>query len=239
MQIKHKLKQTGKNNSRIVFLLLMSLSLCGCAGKPDLRMDGFCAEESETGLPEGTASPQDGAAQLSKKEASPGEDTAETEKAILVFVCGAVENAGVYSLKAGSRLYEAVEAAGGFRADADRDWLNLADTLQDGQKLRVYTMEETAALWKQEGQAQGVNAEDSGGASDHSGTGASDSSGKVNLNTATREQLMTLPGIGGAKADAVIAYREEYGGFQAIEDIMKIRGIKEAVFSKIKDKIIV
>ena len=62
---------------------------------------------------------------------------------------------------------------------------------------------------------------------------------KINLNTASKEQLMTLSGVGSAKADAIIAYRKEQGGFQSIEDIMKIEGIKEGVFKKIKDKITV
>ena len=115
-----------------------------------------------------------------------------------------------------------------------RDWLNLAEAVQDGGKLRVYTMEETAGLREQDFEEpdrrdgrSDVNGEENG------------ADRKINLNTASREQLMTLPGIGEAKAEAVIAYREEHGSFQNIEEIKRISGIKDAVFLKIKDRITV
>lgn len=198
-----------------------------------MQTEGLLSEESETNLQaEGVLTRETVSLQERLTEA-------KTEEEIVVFVCGAVERAGIYRLAADSRLYEAVEQAGGFRADADRDWLNLADTLRDGQKLRIYTLEETAALRGQGCQEQGAEDASSDGGADPYGADDAARSGKININTASREQLMTLPGIGEAKADAMMTYREEHGGFQAIEDIMKISGIKEAVFSKIKDKIIV
>lgn len=136
---------------------------------------------------------------------------------IFVYVCGAVREPGVYELPAGSRVYEAVAAAGGMTEQADEKSLNQAGVLEDGQQITVYTAEEAAALPVQDG------------------TGTSGE--KVNLNTASRDALMTLPGIGEAKADAILAYRDEHGGFKSTEEIQQVEGIKEKVFEKIKDQI--
>ena len=150
-----------------------------------------------------------------------------------MYVCGAVNCPGVYELSASARVYQAVEAAGGFRDDADQEWVNQAQFLQDGGKIRIYTRLETDQM-RQEGLEEGsVLPEGQDAQTEQAGESP------VNLNTATREELMTLPGIGEAKADAVIAYREENGGFSSPEEIMNISGIKEAVFSQIKDRITV
>ena len=131
----------------------------------------------------------------------------ETEPSIAVYVCGAVNCPGVYELSASARVYQAVEAAGGFRDDADQEWVNQAQFLQDGGKIRIYTRLETDQM-RQEGLEEGsVLPEGQDAQTEQAGESP------VNLNTATREELMTLPGIGEAKADAVIAYREENGGF--------------------------
>jgi competence protein ComEA len=146
---------------------------------------------------------------------------------IYVHVCGAVKKPGVYKLAQGARVADAVESAGGFSKKASDVSLNLAANLEDGQKIYVPTKKEM----------------------EESGTGVSDnvindgsntvSSGdtKININTASKEELMTIPGIGEAKACSIIAYREENGTFKTIEDIMKIPGIKEGLFSKISDRI--
>ncbi len=140
---------------------------------------------------------------------------------ICVHVTGYVHNPGVYQLREGSRVYEAVEIAGGFTDEADTEFLNLASVLQDGQQIHVYSKSESVT-------AQTTYYS--------SGT---DASGNVliNINTASKEQLMTLPGIGESRADSIIDYREENGGFSSIEDIMNVSGIKEAAFKKIKDYI--
>lgn len=157
-------------------------------------------------------------------EASKEEETDAEEAAdCAVYVCGAVVMPGVYVLPAGSRICEAVSAAGGMQENAAYESVNQAEEIQDGQMIVVLTKEEL-----QEGQVleDGTRQQDT----------ADD---RVNLNTATKTQLMTLPGIGEAKADSIIAYREKNGGFSSIEDIKKIEGIKEGVFSKIKDSIAV
>ena len=167
---------------------------------------------------------------------------------IAVYISGAVNRPGVCYLPAGARICDALEEAGGFTAEADSQWLNQARTLADGEMLVVYTAAETAQM-KEQGIARGSSAlEDVSGYSQNiaSGTGqgmaagtAEGSGSLVNLNTATREQLMTLPGIGEAKADAIIRYRTETGLFASTEDVMNISGIKNSVYEKIRDRVTV
>lgn len=111
--------------------------------------------------------------------------------------------------------------------------------MADGMQIRVPTQEETAGMTPAQAGADGGNAAQTvsggGGASQTSGSGVQ----KINLNTASREELLTLPGIGEAKAAAVVAYREANGGFSSIEDIKNVEGIKEGVFQKIKELITV
>ena len=125
--------------------------------------------------------------------------------------------------------------SGGFTGIADREWLNLAETLRDGQKLKILTLEE-AQIQRNAGTVQepGMDDGELSAAKEDAASG-----GRVNLNTATREELMTLPGIGEAKAEAVIRYREEHGTFQTVEEIMQISGIKDAIYMKIKDRLTV
>ena len=143
---------------------------------------------------------------------------------IWVYVCGAVQSPGVYELPAESRVFEALEAAGGTRKDAELRLLNQAAFLTDGEQITVLTAEEVET-------AGGVPA--AGAEKEEAGA----LSGKVNLNTAGREELMTLSGIGEARAAAIIAYREAHGPFSSPEEIMNIEGIKEKAFSKIKEEI--
>ena len=149
-------------------------------------------------------------------------------KDIKVYVCGAVQRPDVYEISADSRIVDAVSAAGGFAIDAYPEAMNLAETVSDGSRIYVPTKEEVDAL--------AVVYSDTGSGS---GGTTSDSTGRVNINTATLEELTTLPGIGDTRARAIIDYREQNGAFGNIEDIMKVTGIKEKSFSKIKDSICV
>ena len=162
----------------------------------------------------------DSAAEEITTEAAETAETTGEEKAasIWVYVCGEVRDPGVYELPEGSRITDAVEAAGGMTGDAAETYLNLAETLSDGQKIEVPSVEMAEAL--EEAAAQ-------------------DTSGLVNLNRATEAELMTLSGIGESKAKEIIRYRESSGGFQKPEDLMNIPGIKEGVFYKIRDQITV
>ena len=166
-----------------------------------------------------------------------GESTVETQEyvenseksGVYVYICGEVVNPGVYELSEDSRIYEAVDAAGGFTENAARESINLASKVSDGMQITIYNKEEAASL-----PAGGTSAGKNSGQDQ-----MSESSSLVNLNTATKEELMTLKGIGESKAEDIIRYREKSGGFKKIEDIMKISGIKEAGFQKIKDSITV
>ena len=157
----------------------------------------------------------------------PIQETFEIEK-LVVHVCGAVENPGIYTLPAGSRLYEAVAMAGGFSKEADTSYHNLARSIEDGERIYILSVAETKELTTE----QQVAGE--AGVSISSQTNA-----LVNLNTATIEQLMTLPGIGEARAKEILAYRAKIGRFTDIEELMNVSGIGESRFENVKDKITV
>ena len=151
-----------------------------------------------------------------------------------VHICGEVVKPGVYEMEPGDRVFRAVELAGGFTEEAARDYLNMAQETADGMKITVPSRraveaeeKETASWIQMPGTPEGRS------------PGEETTPGKIDLNTASMEELMTLRGIGQAKAEAVIRYREEQGPFRTTEEIMKIPGIKEAAFQKIKDDITV
>ena len=137
---------------------------------------------------------------------------------IYVHICGAVINPGVYQVPVGTRVYQALELAGGSSDDAYLSGINLADKLADGQKVYIPAEGENA---------EGILSTDSGGVQ----------SVMININTASEAELMTLPGIGQSRAKDIINYRVKNGFFESIDDIMKVSGIKEAAFEKIKDLI--
>ncbi len=262
--------QGWKATLLFVLLFVLSFILSGCSGRAEVYTAGVREQEPQemsavrtekettTGLP-GTDSSKEYAdaageepGSAKRESEAPGEGLqsagGEPEASGYVYVCGAVARPGVYPLHEGMRVFEALEQAGGFSQDADREWLNQAELLQDGERLYVYTQEETRVI------TEGMQADEqpddtvlwaesagaAGAIGDDSEAGSAGSAGqKVNLNTADREQLKTLPGIGDAKADAIIRYREEHGSFGSIEEIQNISGIKSAVFSKIKDLITV
>lgn len=157
----------------------------------------------------------------------PGQEDS-VPKELVVYVCGAVESPGIYTLPADSRLYEAIRMAGGFSKEADPAYHNLARSIEDGERIYILSSSETNALTTE----QQVAGEE--GTAD-----LSQANGLINLNTATAEQLMTLPGIGEARAADILAYRNKIGQFTDIEELMNVSGIGEARFEKIKDKITV
>lgn len=148
---------------------------------------------------------------LTEEETENVSDSSWEETEIYVYLCGAVENPDVYSVKEGSRVFEVIQKAGGFTEDADKTYVNQARVVADGEQIKIPTVGEVVEQ-KKDG---------------------------INMNTASKEVLCTLPGIGESRAESIIQYREENGLFQTKEDIMKVPGIKEGMYDKIKDKIIV
>ena len=198
-----------------------AVTFCMAAVLVFLTGIGGCKRDSGVQLE--TAIALEETEEKSGKETSPEETEMEPENTIYVHVCGAVVSPGVYKLLEGSRVYEAVEAAGGMRDDAARDYLNMSGMLSDGCKVTVPFLTEL-----EEGEQYGLQ-EPVG----------ENGAQLVDINRADKEQLMSLPGRGEAKAEAVIAYREEHGDFKQPEDIMLVTGIKEAAYEKLKDKITV
>ncbi len=141
----------------------------------------------------------------------------QEEESVYIHIVGEVKKPGVYTFRQRPRVIDVIQAAGGFTKDAVTSVVNQAETLEDGVQLVIES--------KKDYKKKSV------------GAGKQAGSGKLDLNTATKEELMTLPGIGDSKAAAILSYRETNGKFRAIEDIMKIPGIKNGVFDKIREKI--
>ncbi len=153
---------------------------------------------------------------------------APTPEPIQVHVAGAVVRPGLYDLPEGSRVMDAIEAAGGLVAEADKNGLNLAARVEDAQKLDVPFV---SGYLPEADQGFVVISE---------GT-PSPSAGEelVNINTASPEELDELPGIGQTNAQKIIAYREENGPFARIEDLVNVSGIGSAIYEGLKDLITV
>lgn len=136
---------------------------------------------------------------------------------VYIHLCGAVENPGVYEVPSDSRLVDAVNGAGGLLEGADVSRVNLAVKITDG--MQVYIPYENEPQ-PEEGFPGGTGADD-----------------RIDINRADTEELCRIPGVGESRAEAIIAFREDRGPFQKIEDIMKVPGIKQGMFDKMKDKI--
>lgn len=210
-----------KTNKLIIFGL--AVLICGSIYYMSDYMPDY-RPESITGIPDvGTTAAE---MQSGKNDAVLQESRTEL---IYVYVCGSVNEPGVYEVREGSRVHELIALAGGFADDAYTLSVSMAKTVTDGQTLYVPHLDE---------------AEDDAAGSGLSGsvTGDDDTYGqktKININTASVEQLMTLKGIGESRARDIVDYRMRNGSFKKTEDVMKVSGIKEAAYSKIKDDICV
>ena len=221
MELERKGTMMKKRYLGIVCLITAcALLCCGCGDKGTAILIGETKESADVPAEgEQEASRASGQAGTAAQSAASGENASEAQDTtIRVYVCGAVANPGVVEIPQGSRVEDALKAAGGFGAEAGREAVNLADWVSDGQKL--YFPKEGEAL-------EEIAAE------------AESTPGLVNINTADVAALCTLPGIGESRAQDIISYREANGGFGACEDIMKVSGIKTAAYEKIKDKITV
>ncbi len=234
MIIKEKSKMTSKKILCVLGVFLLALAepvlLCGCASSRDEVAMELVREEYS-----GAEIPDTNMTEVSFPDAmSDAVDASVIESElpmVYIYVCGAVELPGVYSLKQGSRLYEAVELAGGLTADADENCLNMARQITDGEQVVILTQEEALAL-KEAGTYTCLSG-------DSVQEMSTQDSGLVNINTATAAELTTVSGIGAGRAQAIIDYREKNGNFGSIDEIKNVDGIKDGLFSKIKDKITV
>ncbi|HDV8363676.1 MULTISPECIES: helix-hairpin-helix domain-containing protein [Bacillus] len=155
--------------------------------------------------------------EIEKKGKPKISDTKEQKRTIIIDVKGAVSKEGVYEMKEGDRVKDAVQKAGGFLSEVDMKKVNLAQIVQDQMLLYIPSKNE----------------------SEQEVLTSSKEDGKIRINTAAKEQLEKITGIGSRKAESILKYREEHGPFQKIEDLLEIDGIGAKSLEKIKDQIII
>lgn len=192
----------------IIMASVMTPALTGCS-----KTDRVITFGNETGSFDREENAE-GASETESTDMGDAPDSPETGE-IYVYVSGAVKSPGVYKLLAGSRVVDALDAAGGFGEGADESFVNLAALLEDGEQIDFPLEGETGDT---------VNV----------GSGKA-----VNINTADKEKLCTIPGIGEAKADAIINFRENNSRFSSKEDIMKVSGIGRGLYDRISEYICV
>lgn len=227
------LRKTAKSMAALVMAFLF---LCGCTHnreesvntQQDIAQEYFGTESVSDGAEsKGADINHSGSSSAYGSDGGTHESSDQSQKEagdIFIYVCGAVKEPGVYVLPEGSRVYEAIQMAGGMTPEANEAFVNQARVLVDGEQITVFTKEETEGLDPK--------------AFDYD-VPAMDpvAQGKININKATAEELTSLSGIGEAKALAIIEYRETNGAFRETADIMKVSGIGEALYNKIKDDI--
>lgn len=148
-----------------------------------------------------------------------------TAGGVYVYVTGQVKNPGVYEVSKGARLYQVIEKAGGLTGKAQKGYLNLAETVVDGQQVQVLSKKQ----YKKIKQGSIQSEEEMSPSKD----------GAININRATAEELTNLAGIGDSKANAIVKYRQKNGSFSSIEEIKNVTGIGDATFENIKEQITV
>ena len=202
-------------NKKLIMFLYMMMEICllsmlsGCSPKKIPSLEEALEQKWENIADESTEVPC-----TLENEVISSDQTAENQ--VYVYVCGAVHNPGVYLLAKESRIVAAVEAAGGFLESAAKEAVNLAAPVTDGMQIVVPSQEEFSNTKAYEQKMQ---------------------DGKVNLNTAQILELCTLSGIGQAKAEAILAYRNEIGRFSSIEQLKNVVGIGDSLFERIKESI--
>lgn len=207
----------------VLFLLCLNLFTgCNQGNKAEVTGSYDISTNEETDVQQSVKSSEPDSDESKENDNS----SSDTNENIVVYVCGAVNLPGVYTLTSKQRIADAVSAAGGFSDDAQTDAVNLAGIPCDGDKIRIPF------------QGEEINENNSAEEQD-SENNSEIKDDRININTADKSLLMSISGVGEAKADAIISYREKNGNFKAVEEIMNIEGIKEGVFNKIKDKICV
>lgn len=213
-----------KKKWRLACLLVMGIYMTGCSGVGEEFILTDTEEKQEvitTGQEQETAT-QETVTQAETTQESVTQAAGQSEETgmVFVFVCGQVAVPGVYELPAGSRIYDAIMQAGGCMETADICAVNQAGHLEDGMQIYIPAIGETYKEAASEEQASRTD-------------------GRISINHADKNELMTLPGIGESKADAILEYRQSHGAFSSIEELMNIPGIKEGIFNNIQDYITV
>ncbi len=234
-----------RSTALLLTVLLSAGMLEGCGiGKSAAAEKGLVIAEDSDWKTEGSAEPEedsgsgdtadgenDGAQTGTTGTKEDPED--EEETTIYVYVCGQVREAGVYQMPYGCRIYQVIEEAGGVTEEADISAVNQAAKAEDGQK--IYIPEEGELL---SGASEGDDTASGqvSGAEEISGVSGD---GKVNINTADKDELMTLSGIGESRAESIVKYREEHGSFSRTEELKNISGIGDGIYNKIREDICV
>ena len=210
----------------VVAILVVIAAASGLAmASFNSRSSGVSFERSD----ETISSDVHGDGDVSHDDADESSAKSSSAAEVYVDVDGAVVRPGVYRLKDGARVSQAIDAAGGLTAEADVAGLNRASKITDGQKIYVPTVGEQQATAAVGGAESGAGATPSAGSS----------SGLVNINTASAAELQTLSGIGPSMAQSIIDERTKNGAFASVDDLMRVSGIGEKKLAKIKDCICV
>lgn len=158
----------------------------------------------------------------------------EKTSKVMADIKGAIQNPGVYELEEGMRIIDLIQKGGGLREDADTSTINLSKVVEDQMVIQIYTKDFIAEL-KQKGEVVPIEKECNCPAIQNDACDSTTSS-KISLTSASKEELMTISGIGESKAEDIIKYRNEVG-FTTIEDLKKISGIGDSLFERIKDQV--
>lgn len=197
-KILNKLSYFIKNVSIVVLMIGAGIILTACDDSKEIMINEETIEESH--------------------------EYTENKNHIYVYLSGEVESPGVYKLENEARLYQAIELAGGMTKNAQKEYLNLAETVYDGQQIHILSKKEYKKSQEQDtGIVQNTDSDNA----------------LININTATPEELQSLSGVGETRAKAIIEYREKNGKFQTIEDIKNVSGIGDSTFENIQNDITV